>query len=219
MDLDVGDHRQPLVTRSIRAISETSAKAIIISSEALEGLLRNRQNAQAFFNRVRELNLEPKLILFPRTQPQWINSSYSHLVKSFRRSDSFQSSVFGFARSPAARFSRWIDLAETHNAEYTGYCGLTTAIARQFEEELRSDNDAFARQVWGESWADIFGADLTEEFTPNDFELRHPNWFTARRFRRATKEMIALAEKILKDPAHKRALERRGDRSGLVSKE
>jgi hypothetical protein len=68
--LDVGDHRQPLVTRSIRAISETSAQAIIISSEALGGLLRNRQNSQAFFNRIRELNLEPKLILFPRNQPQ-----------------------------------------------------------------------------------------------------------------------------------------------------
>jgi hypothetical protein len=301
--LDVGDHRQPLVTRSIRAISETSAQAIIISSEALEGLLRNRQNTQTFFNRVSELNLEPKLILFPRNQPQWINSSYSHLVKSFRRSDSFQSSVFGFAQSPESKFVRWIDLAETHNAELiarpfskktiargvipeflrsigirssqfrdaavrrneavgpftvsvarevlrsigkemtwlqakkckvslaeylrqnrmvdTGYCGLTTAIARQLEEELRSDNDAFARQVWGKSWADIFAADLTEEFTPNDFELRHPNWFTARRLRRATKAMMALAEKILKDPALavNAPWNNVAHRSGLISKE
>jgi hypothetical protein len=64
--LDVGEHREPLVARSIAAIAETPAQAIIISSEALEGLLRNRQNTQAFFNRVRELNLEPTLILFPR---------------------------------------------------------------------------------------------------------------------------------------------------------
>src|SRR5678815_5735965 len=101
--LDVGEHREPLVAKSIAAIAETPAQAIIISSEALEGLLRNPQNTEAFFNRIRELSLQPKLILFPRNQPQWINSSYAHLVKSFRRSESFQSSVFGFAHSPESR--------------------------------------------------------------------------------------------------------------------
>ena len=58
--LDVGEHRDPLVARSIAAIAETPAQAIIISSEALEGLLRNRQNTEAFFNRIRELNLATK---------------------------------------------------------------------------------------------------------------------------------------------------------------
>jgi hypothetical protein len=53
--LDVGAHREPLVTRSIGAIAETPAPAIIISSEALEGLLRNRQHTETFFNRIREL--------------------------------------------------------------------------------------------------------------------------------------------------------------------
>ena len=214
-----------------------------------------------------ELNLEPKLILFPRNQPQWINSSYASSVKSFRRSDSFESGAFGFAQSPDARFSRWIELAETHGAELiarpfsketlrrgvipeflqsigisssqfrdravrrneavgpftvsvarevlrsigkemtwlqakkckvelakylrqnkctdSGYCGLSTALARHVEEELRSDNDVFAQRVWGKSWADVFAADVTEEFTPNDFEMRRPDWFTARRLRRA----------------------------------
>lgn len=125
--LDVGEHREPLVTRSIRAIAETPAEKIIISSEALEGLLRNRQHTETFFNRVRELNLEPKLILFPRNQPQWINSSYSHSVKAFRRSDSFQSSALGFAESPDSGFWRWIDLAETWGAEL---------IARPFSKEI-----------------------------------------------------------------------------------
>ena len=40
---------------------------------------------------IRELSLEPKVILFPRNQPQWINSSYADTVKTFRRSDSFES--------------------------------------------------------------------------------------------------------------------------------
>lgn len=110
---DVGEHREPLVARSIVAIAETPVQAIIISSEALEGLLRNRQNTKAFFNRVQELNLQPKLILFPRNQPQWINSSYASSVKSFRRFDSFESCAFGFAQSSGARFSRWIQLTET----------------------------------------------------------------------------------------------------------
>ena len=301
--LEVGEHREPLVAKSIEAIAETPAEKIIISSEALEGLLRNRQQTETFFNRVRELNLEPKLILFPRNQPQWINSSYASTVKSFRRSDSFQPGVLGFARSVDARFSRWINLAETYGAELiarpfsrqtialgvipeflgcigitssefrdrevrrneavgpftvsvarevlrsigkeltwlqakkckielaehlrqnrmvdAGYCGLTTAIARDVEEELRSDNDAFAQRVWGKSWADVFAADVTEEFEPNDFEIRRPDWFTARRLRRAIHAMKTLADEVLKDPALAvdAAWNNVAHRSGLVSRE
>jgi hypothetical protein len=301
--LDVGGHREPLVARSIAAIAETPARTIIISSEALEGLFRNRQNTDAFFNRMQELNLQPKLILFPRNQPQWINSSYSSTVKSFRRSDSFEPGAFGFAKSPDARFSRWIELAETHGSELiarpfnketlrrgvipeflqnigitssqfrdravrrneavgpftvsvarevlrsigkemtwlqakkckvelaqylrqsncadTGYCGLSTTLARHVEEELRSDNDLFAQGVWGKSWAEVFAADVTEEFTPNDFEMRRPDWFTARRLRRAISKMTDFAHQTLLDPAL--AVEAPWNdvahRSGLVSRD
>src|ERR1051325_6372936 len=100
--LDIGAHRELLVARSITAITETPAQAIIISSEALEGLLRNQQNAKAFFNRLRELSLEPKLVLFPRNQPQWINSSYASTVTIFYRSDSFEARAFGFSQSAGA---------------------------------------------------------------------------------------------------------------------
>ena len=301
--LDVGEHREPLVARSIAAIAESPAQAIIISSEALEGLLRNRQHTETFFNRVHELSLKPKLILFPRNQPQWINSSYASSVKSFRRSDSFEACAFGFARSPDARLSRWIQLAETHGAdliarpfsketlgrgvipeflrsigitssqfrdravrrneavgpftvsvarevlrsirkemtwlqakkckvqlaEYlrqrkcadSGYCGLSTALARHVEEELRSDNDAFAQRVWGKSWADIFAADVTEEFTPNDFETRRPDWLVARRLRRAISKMKDFAHQTLLDPALsvEAPWNDVAHRSGLVSRE
>jgi hypothetical protein len=281
--LDVGMHREPMVVRSIRAIAQTPAKAIIISSEALEGLLRNRQHTETFFNRIRELNLEPKLILFPRNQPQWINSSYASSVKGFRRSDSFQSCVLRFVESPDHRFSRWIELTETYDAELvvrpfgrktiargvipefletigitssdfrdrevrrneavgpftvtvarevlrsigkqltwlqarrckvkladylrqnrivdSGYCGLTTAMARDVEQELRADNDAFAQRMWGKSWAEVFAADVSEEFTPNDFEIRRPDWFTIRRLRRAIRAVKSRADEILRDPA------------------
>jgi len=36
--LEIGQHREPLVARSLRALVETPAEAIVISSEALEGL-------------------------------------------------------------------------------------------------------------------------------------------------------------------------------------
>jgi len=282
--LELGEHREPLVAKSIRALVETPSEAIVISSESLEGILRSRKHADVFFSRIGELSLEPKLILFPRNQPQWINSSYSSSVKSFRRSDPFQ--PLRFVQSVDAKFSRWLALADAYVAELiarpftketiargvipeflgsiginssqfqdgqirrneaagpftvsvardvlrsigetkkrltwlqaerckkkltayleekgladTGYCGLTTALARRIEQELRSDNDAFAQRIWGRPWAEIFAADTAEEFTPNDFEMCRPDWFTARRLRRAIREMKQIAHEILLDPA------------------
>jgi hypothetical protein len=300
--LDVGEHREALVARSIAAITGTPAQAVIISSEALEGLFRNRRNAKALFNRVAELNLEPKLILFPRNQPQWINSSYASTVKIFRRSDSFEACALGFSQSTDARFSHWMELSEAHGAELialpfsseilrhgvipeflrsigitssqfrdrsvrrnegvgpftvsvarevlrsigtkmtwlqakkckvelvrylhqnnctdTGYCGLTSKLARQVEEELRADNDLFAKRVWGKSWADVFAADIAEDFTPNDFEMCRPGWFVLRRLRRAISKMKDFAHQMSLDPAL--AVEAPWNdvayRSGLVSR-
>ena len=70
--LDLGQHRQSIVTKSVRAIAQTSSDAIIISSEALEGILDSRKHAEVFFGHIRDLNFEPKLVLFPRNQPQWM---------------------------------------------------------------------------------------------------------------------------------------------------
>ena len=284
--LDVGEHREPFVTKSIRAIAETASEAVIISSEALEGILESQKHGEVFFGQIRELNFEPKLVLFPRNQPQWINSSYAFSVMSFRRSDPFESAALGFAQSPGSRFLRWVELADAHALELiarpftketiacgvitefvrsvginsskfrnceirrneavgpftvsvarevlhaitqtgkpltwlqakrcrkelaryldkkgladAGYCGLSTALARHIERELQSDNNAFAEYVWGRSWAEIFAPDLATEFTPNDFEMRPPDWFTARRLRRAVREMNAIAGEILLDPS------------------
>jgi hypothetical protein len=303
--LDVGKQREPLVVNSIRAIVDTAAEAIVISSEALEGILQSPKHADAFFSRIAELHLAPKLILFPRNQPQWINSSYAFSVKSFRRSEPFQSAALGFAQSSGSRFSRWIELADAYAFELiarpftkesvacsvipeflrsiginssqlrgaevrrneavgpftiavarevlrsiaddrtplkwlqaeqckkelarylrekgladAGYCGLTTGLARQIEAELQPHNDAFATAVWGQPWAQTFAADVTEEFTPNDFEMRRPDWFAARRLRRAVREMNTIAEEILRDPSL--AIEALWNdwrhRSGLVSR-
>ena len=115
--LEVGEHREALVARSMQALLETDCKAVVMSSEALEGILASPKHADLFFSRIAELNLEPKLVLFPRNQPQWINSSYASSVKSFRRWDPFESCALGFAQSRGSRFSRWIDLADKYHCE------------------------------------------------------------------------------------------------------
>ena len=300
--LDIGQHREALVASSIRALQQTPAEAIIISSEALEGILKSRKHARAFLSGIAELDLEPKLILFPRNQPQWINSSYASSVKSFRRSDAFESCALDFAVSPGSRFSRWLELADAYGLELvalpftketiaggvipeflrtigikrspkfrdmqvrrhegvgpftvsvardvlrcldqrltwlqarrckvalarylaerglrdSGYCGLNSALARHIEAELRINNDAFAERVWGRPWAEVFASDVAEEFAPNDFEMRRPDWFTARRLRRATRYMNSVMRDILLDPALavKEPWNDVAQRSGLVS--
>ncbi|PYK23824.1 MAG: hypothetical protein DME59_15795 [Verrucomicrobia bacterium] len=300
--LEIGAHREPLAERSIRALRELPAEAIIISSEALEGILGSRKHSGAFFGRIAELNLEPKLVLFPRNQPQWINSSYASSVKSFRRSDAFQSCALAFAVSRAATFLRWVELADAYALELialpftketmarsvipeflrsigikrspefrdvqvrrhkgvgpftvsvardvlrcigqrltwlqakrckvelcrylaqkgladAGYCGLTSALARHVEAELRSDNNAFAKRVWGRPWTEVFASDVAEEFTPNDFEMRRPDWLTARRLRKAMRYMNVVMQNILLDPAlaEEEPWNDVAQRSGLVS--
>jgi hypothetical protein len=90
---------------------------------------------------------------------------------------------------------------EEHSLADAGYCGLTTALARQIERKLRPDTEEFAQRVWGKSWADVFAADVTEEFTPNDFEMCRPDESTERRLQQAIREMTVIAEQVMADPA------------------
>jgi hypothetical protein len=281
---ELRDHEQSAATNFARALDGTPSEAVIISSEALEGLFRNHDYAKAFFTRIRELNLEPKLVSFPRNQPQRINSNYTEVVKTFRQSRPFKVFAREVTRGFGFRYSPLIELADAHDAELiarpftrktiahgvvpeflramgidssqfrdpdirrneatgpftvsvargvlrligrkklkwlqamrcktklaayleenrladAGYCGLTTALARQIEMELRSDNDAFAQRVWNRPWAEIFAADIGQEFSPNDFEMRRPDESTERRLGQAIREMAAIAEQVMLDPA------------------
>ncbi len=279
-------HQQLAAANFAQALDETPSEAVIVSSEALEGLLRKRAYATAFFTRIEELDLEPNLVLFPRNQSQSINSRYAEVVKGFRRCEPFEAFVQGVTQSLRVRYSLLIELADAFDAELiacpftgetiahgvvpeflravgvdpsqflhtnvrrnqgpgpftvsvardvlrwmggpskqlkwlqakrcktklaayleengladAGYCGLTTAIARQIEKELRPDNDAFAQRVWGRPWAEIFSADIRQEFMPNDFEMCRPDESIERRLGWATREMTAIVEETLLDPA------------------
>ena len=83
----------------------------------------------------------------------------------------------------------------------SGYCGLTTALARHIETEWRPDNDAFAQEARGRSWAEVFAAEVGREFKPNDFEICPPGWAVRQRLLRALREMKAMVQEILLDPA------------------
>ena len=282
---ELPDHQRSVAAKFTRGLIETPCEAIVISSEALGGLLRNRDYARVFFTRIRELNLEPKLVVFPRNQSQRINSSYSSGIKTFRLSGSFETFVQGVTQGFVFRYSPLIELADAYDAELiarpftgetigrgvvpefllaiginssqfrnarirrneaagpftvsvargvlrsigwvgkrlkwlqairckaklakyleengladAGYCGLTTALARQIEAELRPDNDLFAQRVWGRPWAEIFAADIRQDFAPNDFEMCRPDEATSRRLERSIREMTPIVEEIMLDP-------------------
>jgi hypothetical protein len=283
---EVPVHQRLAADQFTRALAEMPCEAVVLSSEALDALLRKRNNAMAFFNRIGELDLEPKLILFPRNQSQLINSRYAQVVKDCRCSEPFEA----FARAVTQRlsfgYSHLTELADTFDAELiacpftgktighsvvpeflraigidpsqladtnvrrnpaagpftiavgrrvsgliagpgkrptwlqaerckkklaaylegkgwsdTGYCGLTTALARHIEREWRPDNDAFAQRVWDTSWAEIFAADIGGEFWPNDFDMSEPDESTGRRLYQAVCEMTATVKEVMLDPA------------------
>jgi len=114
----------------VRALTNEPCEAVILSSEALEGLLRNPGYARAFFKQLGELNLETTLILFPRNQPQWINSSYASAIKTFRQADSFEAFAWGLIQRHGVEFSRWVQLADVYKIDLVARPFSRDVIAR-----------------------------------------------------------------------------------------
>jgi len=69
----VPQHQREAAARFASAIKDTKCVAVVISSETLDDLLVNEDCAREFFGRIEELNLEPKLVFFPRNQSQLLN--------------------------------------------------------------------------------------------------------------------------------------------------
>jgi hypothetical protein len=282
----VPQHQREAAARFARAIKDTKCEAVVISSETLDHLLQYEDCARQFFGRIEELNLEPKLVFFPRNQSQLLNSRYTEVIKALHRSEPFEAFVLAEIRHPSFRYAHLIALANAfcskliaqpfteetithgvvpeflkaididpmhfHDANVrrnpgagpftisvardvlrslgskgreltwlqasrcgkkltaylyeqgladSGYCGLTTALARHIETEWRLDNDAFAQEAWGRSWTEVFAVDVGREFKPNDFEISPPGWAVRRRLRHAVREMKTMVQEILLDPA------------------
>ena len=124
---EVPRHHRWAAAKFVEALADTLCEAVVISSEALDGLLKKREYANAFFNSIRELNLEPKLVVFPRNQPQLINSRYVEVVKSFRRSEPFDAFVPEEIHHPSFRYSDLIALAKGVDAKL---------VPRPFTEQM-----------------------------------------------------------------------------------
>jgi hypothetical protein len=123
---ELPEHQRSAASNFTRALEKTRCEAVILSSEALDGLLRKRDYAQALFHRIGKLNLEPKLVLFVRNQSQLINSRYAQVAKGFRCCESFEAFVQGLTQRPDFRYSPLIDLTDAFHAEL---------IPRRFNEE------------------------------------------------------------------------------------
>lgn len=123
---ELPEHQRSAASNFAQALEKTRSEAVILSSEALDGLLRKRDYAEAFFQRIEKLNLEPKLVLFVRNQPQLINSRYAQVIKGFRCCESFEAFVHGLAQQSDFRYSPLIELSEAFHA---------TLIPRRFNEE------------------------------------------------------------------------------------
>src|SRR4029453_1485317 len=98
-------------TRFARGVKDKTCEAVVISSETLDGLLVNRDCAKQFFGRMEELNLEPKLVFFPRNQSQLLNSRYTEVIKALHRSEPFEAFVLAEIRHPSFRYAHLIALA------------------------------------------------------------------------------------------------------------
>ena len=280
------ERKERAALRSLRQLRETPAEAVIISSEALATLLRDGDTAKAFFSRIGELNLQPKLVIFPRNQPQWLNSRYTQEAKSCFVSSPFASYVQSAVVRLNLRYSPYLEVADTYGVEViarpftaetiatgvvptfleavgmdasrfqktdvrsnelvgpftvaagrgiaraltgagkqlkwrqatrckshlaaylqrtaltdSGYCGLTTALTRQVEQQCQADNDAFAQRAWGAPWKERFVSDVDQEFTPNDFDVAEPDDATRQLLAQTIDELMPIVEDIMRDPA------------------
>ena len=144
---ELRDPQQSAAAEFALALDETPSEAVVISSEALNPLLKKSDLARIFFTRIRELNLEPKLVLFPRNQSQFINSCYSQAVKGFRRSEPFEAFVQGAIRRFSFRYSPLIELAETYDVELIPrpFTGKTIAhgVVPEFLQAIGLDPSQF----------------------------------------------------------------------------
>lgn len=139
-------HQESAAISFARQLRETDCKAIVISSETLDGLLRKGECAKTLFSGLRQLNLEPKLILFPRNQSQSINSRYAEVVKGFRRCEPFQAFVTSMEPSIFG-YCVFIDLAKAFNLElivrpFTAR-SITRGVVPEFLQAIGVDSSHF----------------------------------------------------------------------------
>jgi hypothetical protein len=110
-------HEQTVLTE----LAAAADRSVLISSEMLTGILRNRDIAHHLLSKLCASHSKIVLVMYVRNQPQFVNSAYGQGVKSFRRDDDFQ-----------AYFSRVLEHIEEHS--YNPW----PCLARELGVELRA---------------------------------------------------------------------------------
>jgi hypothetical protein len=123
-------HRQSAAAKFVRQLDDEPSDAVIVSSETLAPLFKQTEHTNAFFARIAELNLEPKLVICPRHQPQWINSRYAEAVRHCTMSEPFESFARAAAQRTSVMYLPFVKLADTYGAEI---------IARPFTAQTIAD--------------------------------------------------------------------------------
>jgi hypothetical protein len=166
--LEVPHHHKRTAAKFVEALAGTSCKAVVISSEALEGFLRKSEHANEFFNRIRQLNLESKLVVFPRNQPQLINSRYVEVVRSFRRSEPFELFVSEEIHQQTFCYSDFIALAKEFDAKliarpFTGQM-IVEGVVAYFLEAIGLNPSSFGRaEIWRNQTAGPFTVSVARD--------------------------------------------------------
>jgi hypothetical protein len=278
---EVHPRQQFSVKTFVSELAESNSEAVVISAEALTGILTYPTLAQKFFASLASLDLEPRIVMFPRNQPQWLNSSYAQTIKSFRgrpllegfltraqfgrnawtsrsemaaangakviarpytsvsarnivpdfldaigindpalatsKTERVNESVGPFtiavAQGVRATIEGTIKLRQAGRCKMqmekylskegltdSGYCGLTTMLARQVEAECLASNNAFAMRVWGRTWNEMFAPDVGVEFTANDYSIAGIPEAMAPKLRRAITILAKRATIIMSRP-------------------
>jgi hypothetical protein len=123
------------------------AKQSLFRLKPWKDFVRQREYANTFFIRIRELNLEPKLVVFPRNQPQLINSRYVEVIRGFRRSEPFEAFVAGEIHHPTFRYSDLIALGKEFDAKlvaraFTGQV-IVNGVVADFPQAIGLDPSRF----------------------------------------------------------------------------
>ena len=144
---EVPHQHKGAIAKFLEALANTSCEAVVISSEALEGLLRKTECAKTFFNHLRQFNLKCTIIVFPRNQPQLINSRYVQVVRGFRQSQPFATFVSEEIDHPTFSYGDLIAVAKQFAAEvvarpFTGQM-IVSGVVADFLQAIGLDASGF----------------------------------------------------------------------------
>jgi hypothetical protein len=100
----------------------------------------------------------------------------------------------------AAKCSQALQAAlEERRLVESAFCGLTASLAERIGRTYDADNQAFAQQVWGKSWRDVFAEDEARDYQPNDLNLVPPTARQAEELRALLAILVPRIGEIARD--------------------